>query len=114
MQVQIRPLAIALGLVAFSGTCLNAQSTGTLVGTVTDSSGAVVADASVKITNNGTGQSRTVTTNAVGSYQAAQLQVGNYNVEVTSPGFKKYEQTGVVLNVNDTARVDGVLQVGQA
>src|SRR4051812_367269 len=114
MRIQVRPLALALSLVAFSGSPLNAQSTGTMVGTVADSSGAVVADASVKITNNGTGQSRTVTTNGVGSYQAAQLQVGTYNVEVTSAGFKKYEQTGVVLNVNDTARVDAVLQVGQA
>jgi len=114
MQVQIRSLALGFILVSLSGLQLHAQSTGTLVGTVADSSGAIVANAEVKITNNGTGQSRTVTTSGAGSYQAAQLQVGSYNVEVTSPGFKKYEQTGIVLNVNDTARVDAVLQVGQA
>lgn len=114
MQAQIRSLALGLILASGVGIRLNAQSTGTLVGTISDTSGAIVANASVKITNNGTGQSRTVNTNAVGSYQAAQLQVGSYNVEVTSPGFKKYEQTGVVLNVNDTARVDATLQVGQA
>jgi len=114
MRAFERVSLFALCLFACSATRLNAQSTGTIVGTVTDPSGAVVAGAEVKVTHTGTGQSRQYTTNSAGAFQAPQLQIGNYTIEVTNSGFKKYEQTGIVLNVNDTVRIDTSLQVGQA
>jgi len=113
MRTTLRNVALVVCLLA-GANWLHAQSTATIVGTVTDPSGAVVAGGQVKITNTGTGQTRTLTTNSSGTYQAPELQVGTYSVEVTSPGFKKYEQTSIVLNVNDTARVDVALQVGEA
>jgi hypothetical protein len=113
MRTTWRNVALFVCLLA-GAKWLQAQSTATIVGTVTDPSGAVVAGGQVKITNIGTGQTRTLTTNFSGTYQAPELQVGTYSVEVTAPGFKKYEQTNIVLNVNDTARVDAALQVGEA
>src|SRR3954451_992748 len=81
-----RVTLLAVCLFACSTARLNAQSTATIVGTVTDPSGAVVAGAEIKVTQTGTGQSRTYTTNSAGAYQASQLQIGNYTVEVTNTG----------------------------
>jgi Carboxypeptidase regulatory-like domain len=114
MRSITRALAICVCSFLFSIGVLNAQSTATIVGTVTDPTGAVVAGVDVKVTNVNTGQSRSVVTNSAGSFQAPQLQIGTYTVEATAPGFKKYEKTGITLNVNDTVRVDPALEVGQA
>ena len=90
-----------------------ASLTATIVGTVTDPSGANVASASVTARNVDTGLKRTVTSGEDGSYRLEFLPVGNYVVEVTpTSGFKKAFRGGVVLNVNDTARVDIALEVG--
>ncbi len=101
-------------LLLFLGCAAFAQETASILGTVTDQSGAVVPNAQVTITNNGTGSSRTVTTNQSGNYTAADLPIGSYSVKVDAPGFKAYEKTEVTLNVNATLRVDAALQVGQA
>lgn len=100
--------------IAALSTWLYGQSTGSIVGTVSDPTGAVVAGVEVKITNKNTGQSRTVTTNDSGAYQAGQLSVGTYSIEATNAGFKKYEATGITLNVNDTVRIDATLEIGNA
>jgi hypothetical protein len=113
MTIRARSLKFVLCL-AMGTSWLFGQSTATIVGTVTDPSGAVISGAQVTVTNTGTGQERTVTTNSSGAYQAPQLQIGAYSVSATAPGFKKYEATNIVLNVNDTIRVDASLQVGQA
>lgn len=114
MKTMARASALVVCFLACTTRCLFAQATATIVGTVTDPSGAVVAGGQVSITDTKTGQIRTVTTNSAGSFLAADLQIGTYSVAVTAPGFKKYEQTGIVLNVNDTIRVDATLQVGEA
>jgi hypothetical protein len=114
MRIFARALALAIAVFLCTATWLHAQSTAAIGGTVTDPTGAVVAGGQVKITNTSTGQSRELTTNSAGSYQAPDLQVGTYNVEVTAPGFKKFERTGIVLNVNDTIRADATLQVGES
>ena len=81
-------------------------------GTVADPSGAVVAGATVTITNVGTGQATTLTTGSDGSYTARLLQVGIYSVEATAGGFQTTRQSGIQLNVNQVARVDLQLKVG--
>ncbi|MEO7651912.1 MAG: carboxypeptidase-like regulatory domain-containing protein, partial [Bryobacteraceae bacterium] len=92
---------------------MNAQTTsGTLVGTVADSSGGVVSGASVTITNEGTGAVRRIDTGADGHYSATLLPGGSYSVEVVKPGFKKSKVSGVVLEVNQAARTDVTLDVG--
>jgi hypothetical protein len=91
-----------------------AQSTlGTLLGTVTDPSGGVVPNATVKITNVDEGTSRTVTTDASGSYEAANSKPGHYTIEVTSPGFQTSRAENLGLVARQTLRVDVTLRVGQ-
>ena len=91
-----------------------AQSTGAIVGTVTDPSGAVVAGATVRIANTGTGAVRTVTTNASGNYVAEALPVGTYDLVVEQTGFKSFTHKGITLNVADRLTVDDRLELGSA
>ncbi len=87
--------------------------TATVLGTVTDPSGAVVPTATVTITNTATNVTRTIQTNSTGNYSAPELPIGPYAVTAECPGFKRYERTGLKLDSNDVVRVDAVLQVGQ-
>ena len=86
----------------------------TIVGTVTDPSGASVASASIAITNLDTGVSRTVPTSSDGQYVVPGLAIGHYTLKVTAAGFKVAEQTGLTLAVGDRQRIDFKLQVGSA
>jgi hypothetical protein len=84
-----------------------------LTGRVTDSSGAAIPGARVVITQNGVnGASRTVQTDARGSYTATNLAAGNYTVTVTASGFQTYTAQNVILNVAQTRSVDPQLKVG--
>jgi hypothetical protein len=84
----------------------------TIVGTVTDPTGAAVPNAAVVITNTDTGVARSLPTNADGQYVAPDLAIGRYNVRITATGFKATEQKGLVLAVGDRTRVDFKLVVG--
>src|SRR5690349_13514035 len=84
----------------------------TVVGTVTDKSGAVVPETTITITNVATGESRTLTSNESGQYVAAALHIGTYTVKAEARGFNIAEVTGVVLNVGDRRRIDFNLSVG--
>jgi Carboxypeptidase regulatory-like domain len=84
----------------------------TLLGTVTDPSGASVPNAAVTITNTATGVTRNVTTNSDGQFLAPDLQIGNYTVRVSATGFKATEQKNLVLAVGDRRRLDVSLVVG--
>ncbi|MEO7272625.1 MAG: carboxypeptidase-like regulatory domain-containing protein [Vicinamibacterales bacterium] len=86
-------------------------TTGTIVGTVSDSNG-IVPGASVTIKEISRGTSDLSVTDANGIYTAPFLSPGTYVVEVTVAGFKKWVRTGVVLQVNQRARVDVTLDVG--
>ncbi|HLJ13322.1 MAG TPA: carboxypeptidase regulatory-like domain-containing protein [Bryobacteraceae bacterium] len=87
-------------------------ATGTLVGTVTDASGGVVTNATVTVTDTQTQVASRAVTNAQGSYYVPFLNVGNYQLTVEAPGFKKFEQSGIAINVGETPRIDVKLQVG--
>lgn len=107
IQVAVLALLLVLPLVA------RAQVTSaTIVGTITDSSGAILPGAQVTARNSDTSLTRTVVSGADGGYRIEFLPVGNYVVEVTATGLKKTTQSGVVLQVNDTVRVDVALTVG--
>ena len=84
----------------------------TIVGTVTDSSGAALPGATVTARNVDTGFNRTVPSNEDGAYRLEFLPIGSYVVEVTLSGFKTSTRSGIVLNVNDTIRVDASLSLG--
>jgi hypothetical protein len=86
---------------------------GTLNGTVTDSSGAVITGATVTITQNGVnGASRTVTTDAHGGYTATNLPAGNYTITITAAGFETYAAQNVTLDVAQTRSVEAKLVPG--
>jgi hypothetical protein len=84
----------------------------TLLGTVTDATGALVANAKVTITDTQTGTSRTVTTNASGNYTFPDLAPGRYTVEAEQTGFKKEVRQNIDVVVNTSTRVDVQLQPG--
>jgi hypothetical protein len=84
----------------------------TIVGTVTDPSGAAVPNAAIVITNTDTGVTRNLPTNGDGQYVAPDLIIGHYNVRVAANGFKASEQKNLVLAVGDRTRVDFKLIVG--
>jgi len=87
--------------------------TGTLLGTVTDTSGAAVPGATVTATEAQTNVKRTTTTNDVGLFTFASLLNGIYVVETEMSGFRKVVRPGVKVDVNTTIRVDMKLEVGQ-
>jgi hypothetical protein len=92
---------------------LSAQTaTGTITGSVTDPTGASVTGTKVTITNVGTNAKVEATTNGEGNYTAPLLPPGAYKVNVSAAGFKAFEQAGIVLQVQQQARVNIVLQVG--
>ena len=88
-----------------------AQS-GTVLGTVSDPSGAVVPNASISIVNLETGLSSVKLSDGAGLYVAPDLPIGHYTMKVTASGFKALEKTGVALQVGDRLRLDFALQVG--
>src|SRR5215467_1347729 len=79
-----------------------AQSSGTIQGTITDPSGAVVGGAKIKVHNEGTGEDRMTQTDSAGAYQVAALPVGTYQVEVQAQGFQGQLLKGLVLQVSQT------------
>jgi hypothetical protein len=108
MRLHTLPLIIAL--VALP---LFAQNAGEITGTVTDSTGAVMAGATVTVVSPATNQTRTTTTNATGNYSVPFLVPGIYNIRVEGAGFKVETRTGVELQVGAIARINVTLQVGE-
>jgi hypothetical protein len=105
---------ILAALVLFSATGLVAQTfRGTILGTVTDASGAVVSGAAVKVHNVNTGLDRTVQTSADGSYAVPELQIGTYAVTVSQSGFQTSLTSNVAVDVAAERRVDVTLKPGQ-
>jgi hypothetical protein len=103
-------LFVLLAGVAFTASAQNA----TIVGTVTDPSGSVVANVKVSITQMETGHVTTLTTNDTGQYVAVDLPIGHYNLKAEASGFKAAEQKGLVLQVGDRTRVDFQMVLGGA
>jgi len=98
-------------LLIFAGR-LFAQATGTILGTVTDATGAIVPNAKVTVTNTATNvEFRTVTSSA-GDYNAPDLNPGPYKVTVEAQGFQKYVTIGLVLTVNQRLRADAAMKPG--
>jgi len=88
-------------------------SLATLVGTLRDSSGASLPQASVTVTNVGTGISTSTKTNSTGDYVIPLLAAGEYSISAELVGFKRLTRTGVVLEVSQKARVDLNLEIGE-
>src|SRR5258708_24713723 len=103
-----------LGFVVFVAATLSAQTfRGTILGTVTDPSGAVVSGAKVTVRNTGTGLERTAQTSADGSYSIPELPIGTYSVTVSQAGFQTSVTTNVTVDVATERRVDFALKTGE-
>jgi hypothetical protein len=85
---------------------------GSIVGTVTDQTNAVVPQAAVRVINSSTGLSREATTDTSGYYSIPNLPQGTYDVSITASGFKPVKQTGVNVLINTVSRIDLNLEVG--
>ena len=104
--------ALALCALLFGAAAPAQTFRGTILGVVTDSSGAAVPGATVQIRNLDTGLVRTVVTSQDGSYSAPELPIGNYSVTVEKEGFKSGVVTGAKVEVQTDRRVDFTLQPG--
>src|SRR5580693_1707849 len=109
---RLATLFILFFLAAFATSAFAQEAT--IVGTVTDPTGATVANASITITNSETGVTRTLPSNSDGQYVAPDLHIGHYSVRVAAAGFKVAEQKGITLDVGDRSRIDFKLQLGSA
>jgi Carboxypeptidase regulatory-like domain len=114
-MTHLEGLVLVIACVGFCGIpTLRAQvDRGSIAGTVNDPSGAVVPGAAVAITNVGTGQTTKLTTDNSGNYVATNLPVGQYTITFEKSGFRRMVHSNVTVNVNQTTRVDSVLEVGQ-
>jgi hypothetical protein len=105
---------IILAFVLVAAVSLSAQTfRGTILGSVTDAQGAVVAGAKVTVKNVGTGLERTTETSANGSYSLPELPIGTYTVTITQAGFQTFVTTGVTVDVASERRVDAAMKPGQ-
>src|SRR6266851_2491375 len=108
-------LALVLAFVVSSSVNVQAQvAGGAISGTVSDTSGRVIAGAQVSITKVDTGVSRTTSTNEDGTYSAPNLLPGNYELTLSATGFKTEVRRGVAVTVGSAAVLDLTLQIGRA
>jgi hypothetical protein len=114
-MMRIRKTALAaLALAVLSGAGpLSAQSDrGAITGTVKDSSSSVLPGVEVSVTNLGTNQVETATTDGSGLYRVGDLPIGSYAVRFTRTGFETLNRTGITLLISQVAEVDAALRVG--
>ncbi|HEX3435275.1 MAG TPA: carboxypeptidase regulatory-like domain-containing protein [Pseudacidobacterium sp.] len=105
------PLAVLLALVPMA----HGQVTATLSGTVTDTSGSVIPNAKVTLTNDATGEVRSTVSNSDGFFVYPALLAGTYSVNVEAAGFKSLAQHGITLNTGDVRKIPNLaLEVGAA
>src|SRR5256712_13789787 len=106
-----------LALVCFFFSTLSALAQtdrGTLTGTVSDSTGAVVPGVAIEARNTQTGAVYQAGSSETGNYTLAQLPAGTYEVSAALPGFRKFVRPGIVVEVARITRIDAQVQVGAA
>ncbi len=107
-------LALLVGMFGATSSLYAQNAFGALVGTVTDSSGAVVPGATVSLTNLGTSEKKVTQSDASGNYRFMSLQPTQYKVEYEKTSYKRVVQSPITIQVDATARLDVSLQVGAA
>jgi hypothetical protein len=106
-----RRLILSVFICLLAGLFAHAQSTSTIQGSVTDASGAAIANATVVVHNEATGVDRTVTTDAAGNYLVAALPRGTYQVTVSAPSMAKQEVKGLTVDVARTLQQNFTMKV---
>src|SRR5262249_35716124 len=103
---------VTISLLAFSSQGLAQSARARIVGTVHDPQGAVIAGATVTVTNVATGVENKTTTDQDGAYQALELPIGSYRVKVQRDGFNSIETVAYTLEINQVQRIDVTMAVG--
>jgi len=98
---------------SFSMAAFSQSTTGTILGTVKDQSGAVLPGVGITVLNLSTNQNRTAVTNERGDYNVPQIPIGQYSVTAELPGFKTEVRSRIEIQVDQRARIDFTLEVGQ-
>ena len=111
-RTQIPAWLVAIGLSMLSPTAFGQAVFGSIFGTVTDSTGAVVPNATITVVDVAKGTSVTVQSNGSGDFTADHLIPDTYNVKIESAGFKAYESDGVTVSADTSRKVLAALQTG--
>jgi Carboxypeptidase regulatory-like domain len=112
-MMRTRVFAVLLLTVLGAAGAAHAQSfLGTIRGTVSDPQGAGVADAAVLVVDESTGVPRAVSTDSQGRFEAANLKPGTYRIEVATPNFKEFKQTGITLRAAGSVNLEVKLELG--
>ena len=109
----VRIVAVLLLAILLLGGPAGATNGGSISGTVTDRSGAVVVNANVIVCDVDRRVERSTTANDAGFYAFMFLAVGRYEIEIQSPGFRPYSRTGLVIDIGSALRVDATLEVAE-
>src|ERR1700733_15858268 len=113
MKNRVLLLLSILALIVSCTSLLRGQLvSGSIIGDVTDPSGAAVPGASVQATNTATGVERSGKSNGAGYFAISNLIAGTYSVVVSAPGFKELSRTDVVVDIGAAVRLDSKLEVG--
>ncbi len=113
MTLRVLGCSFLMGwVVPWAGPLLAQSATAGITGTVADASGGAVPGVAVVVRNEDTGVKRETSSNATGTYSAPLLQPGRYSVQVQKQGFRPLTRTGIVLQVDQVARIDLVMEVG--
>src|ERR1700733_6767388 len=107
-------LLATLCLLLFASAAFAQSDRGIITGTVTDTTGSVVANVAIEARQLETGAVFPTTTTSTGNYTLSELPVGSYEVTATYSGFKKYVRSGITVEVAQTLRIDIPLQIGAA
>src|SRR3989449_4865712 len=105
---------VCLFILAFAFAAFAQTDRGTLTGTVSDTSGAVIPGVPIEAKNVQTGATYGAGSSETGNYTLAQLPAGTYELSALLPGFKKFVRTGVIVSVATVLRIDITLDVGAA
>ena len=111
-QVFSRLYSLALCATLFSSFGLAQVRSGTIVGSVVDSTGAPAVDVEVTVLETQTNSLQNLLTNSAGEFNVPYLAYGNYTVSARKAGFKQVSRTGIALTTNQTVRIDLRLEVG--
>jgi len=112
---RLQRLAVCLGLLllAYAGMVSQAQTTqGTIVGTVRDTAGAVVPNASIKLTNTDEGTTRATKSSGTGDYRFVDVKAGHYKIDIAAANFSPWLATSITLAVRQELRLDAELNIG--
>jgi hypothetical protein len=108
-----RIVSWTLGALFLFSAVVCAQDTANIVGAVTDTSGAVIPNAKIVVSNPNRGFSRDLTSNSAGEFSVSRIPIGDYVVTAEATGFQKLVRSGITLDVGQTLRIDMQLPVGQ-